>query len=393
MAITAFKTYVAGEVLLASDLNSSFDEIIAQVNTNTADIATNLGNINSNDTDIATNTAAIALNTTAVAKGVNHGRNLIINGDFQEACWQRGTSDTTTTTEKYVADRWYGVNSSASTITLARQTFALGQTDVAGYPTHYHKLSWLGTGSTTTPQIGQRIEGVSRFGAEEVTLTFNAKTGTDFDVEVYVVQNFGTGGSPSTEVSTLIDTESITSTWDEFTNTFTIPSVSGKTLGTNGDDYTEIRFIRNLGTAAGDFDLANVQLEFGATATDFEYVNPADQLARCQRYYLDILAGDYVSDKPITPVAYWATTEARVPYTYPVTMRAVPTLDISDVTHFKILVAGNARSTTNFVLTSATITSPSTAEFKITTAADTAGRAGWLRTAAGAARLGMDAEL
>jgi len=29
----------------------------------------------------------------------------------------------------------------------------------------------------------------------------------------------------------------------------------------------------------------NVQLELGDTATDFEVVNPADQLARCQRYY------------------------------------------------------------------------------------------------------------
>ena len=31
--------------------------------------------------------------------------------------------------------------------------------------------------------------------------------------------------------------------------------------------------------------LAHVQLEIGDTATDFEYVNPADQLVRCQRYF------------------------------------------------------------------------------------------------------------
>lgn len=31
--------------------------------------------------------------------------------------------------------------------------------------------------------------------------------------------------------------------------------------------------------------LSNVQLEFGDTATDFEFVNPAEQLARCQRYF------------------------------------------------------------------------------------------------------------
>ena len=326
-----------------------------------------------------------------VKKNQVNNRNLIINGDFP--VWQRGTSQTTTTSILYQADRWYAVNSTTSTITISRQTFALGQTDVANHPTYYHSLSWLGTGSATTPRVGQRIEGVSRLGAEEVTLTFNAKTGADFNVEVYVVQNFGSGGSPSTEVSTLIATESITSTWNEFTTTFTIPSVSGKTLGTDGDDYTEIRFIRNLGTSAGNLDLANVQLEFGDTATDFEYVNPADQLARCQRYYLDVLAGDYVADKPITPIAYWADTEARVPYIYPVTMRGIPSLEVSDVTHFKILVAGNSRTTSNFVLSSASIASPLAAEFKITTSADTSGRAGWLRTATDAARLGLNAEL
>ena len=31
--------------------------------------------------------------------------------------------------------------------------------------------------------------------------------------------------------------------------------------------------------------LSNVQLEFGGTSTEFEYVSPADQLARCKRYF------------------------------------------------------------------------------------------------------------
>ena len=246
--------------------------------TNTRDTADHINEVPTIESDIASN-------TTQLARGNNHGKNLIINGDFQEDCWQRGTSDTLTTTETYLPDRWYAVNSTASTITLTQQAFTAGQTDVPNNPKYFYRMSWLGTGGATSPQTGTRLEDVTKLSGDEVTLSYHAKTGTDFDVEVYVVQNFGTGGSPSSEVVTLIDTESITSSWTKFEDTFTIPSVSGKTLGTNGDDYTEIRFLRNAGTAAGDLDISNVQLEFGDTATDFEYVNPADQLARCQRYF------------------------------------------------------------------------------------------------------------
>lgn len=79
--------------------------------------------------------------------------------------------------------------------------------------------------------------------------------------------------------------------------TFTMPSVSGKTIGTGGT-YTAIYiFMSYDGTPIsgypsgsemvaqeGVFDFSNVQLEFGDTATDFEYRHPAE-LALCQRYY------------------------------------------------------------------------------------------------------------
>ena len=298
--------------------------------TNTRDTADHIN-------EVPTIEANIASNTTQLARGNNHGKNLIINGDFQEDCWQRGTSDTLTTTETYLPDRWYAVNSTASTITLTQQAFTAGQTDVPNNPKYFYRMSWLGTGGATSPQTGTRLEDVTKLSGDEVTLSYHAKTGTDFDVEVYVVQNFGTGGSPSSEVVTLIDTESITSSWTKFEDTFTIPSVSGKTLGTNGDDYTEIRFLRNAGTAAGDLDISNVQLEFGDTATDFEYVNPADQLARCQRYFERIktvggsihLNGGYAE----------SSTEAQFNVTY-TTKLQLPTLSASSSSALSITKTG-----------------------------------------------------
>ena len=69
-----------------------------------------------------------------------------------------------------------------------------------------------------------------------------------------------------------------------------------ETLGTDGNDFYQIDFrqpVADTSTDAWDIDISNVQLEFGDTATDFEYVSPADQLARCQRYFqrIDALTG------------------------------------------------------------------------------------------------------
>jgi hypothetical protein len=59
-------------------------------------------------------------------------------------------------------------------------------------------------------------------------------------------------------------------------------------MGTDGNDYFRLLLMQDdadVSTDAWNVDISNVQLEFGDTATEFEYVTPADQLARCQRYF------------------------------------------------------------------------------------------------------------
>ena len=75
-----------------------------------------------------------------------------------------------------------------------------------------------------------------------------------------------------------------------------MPSISGKTLGTDGDD----RFVFSiffdagsnfdartdtLGQQSGTFDIAQVQIEAGPVATPFERRPIGTELALCQRYY------------------------------------------------------------------------------------------------------------
>ena len=75
-----------------------------------------------------------------------------------------------------------------------------------------------------------------------------------------------------------------------------MPSVAGKTLGTNNDDYTGLAFFYSaganananaggIGVQSGTVNIWGIQLEIGAVASPLEKPDPADDLARCQRFY------------------------------------------------------------------------------------------------------------
>jgi hypothetical protein len=213
-------------------------------------------------------------------------RNRIINGNFD--VWQRGTSFSSPATAAYTTDRWYvNYDGSGATRTISRQTFALGQTAVPGNPKYY--LQWAqtvaGTGGTFN-QLVQPIESVLTFAGQVVTVSFwaQASTGTP-SLTLYTGQYFGTGGSPSAAVYPGISpTYTLSTSWQYFTWTTFLPSITGKTLGTNGDDYTSIAF-RAPSNATGTWNIASVQVEAGSVATPFEVRPYATELALCQRYY------------------------------------------------------------------------------------------------------------
>tara|TARA_R110002074_G_scaffold121968_1_gene256498 strand:- start:17672 stop:18829 length:1158 start_codon:yes stop_codon:yes gene_type:complete len=84
--------------------------------------------------------------------------------------------------------------------------------------------------------------------------------------------------------------------------------------------------------------VSNVQLEFGDTATEFEYVTPADQLARCQRYYWRI-QNDGVNT-PLGASTMYTTGAAYTPFRFPVTMRSAPAISASSASDFTIFSGG-----------------------------------------------------
>jgi hypothetical protein len=207
------------------------------------------------------------------------GKNVILNSDFR--FWQRGTSFSSTT-DTYTADRWK-VESNRTGSAVSQQTFTPGTAPVTGYEGTYFLRYTCGTSGAYSSLI-QRIEDVRTFANTTVTLSYWAKcsTGTITN-EPYYFQNFGSGGS--SEVQTALATSTITTSWQRFTQSFTIPSISGKTIGTSS--YLSLLLIRPSAATSTTIDVWGVQLERGSTATAFQTATGTIQgeLAACQRYF------------------------------------------------------------------------------------------------------------
>lgn len=215
-------------------------------------------------------------------------RSAIINNRFD--IWQRGTTFSSPATGIYTADRWrLDYDGAGGTRAIYRNTISLGTNLPSGIQgNHFLELHITSAGTATTQSISQRIESVRTFASETVTLSAwvrNADDGLGVNtVTLKAIQNFGTGGSPSTAVTTTIGSKSVTGSWTRITATFTLPSLSGKTVGSNGDDYLQIMF--DLGSQTGRFHLWGVQLEKNSTATALERRPIQQELALCQRYFV-----------------------------------------------------------------------------------------------------------
>ena len=249
-------------------------------------------------------------------------RNLIINGNFD--VWQRGTSFSNVN-NVYTADRMYVVSGGGTTgDSVTQQAFTAGQTDVPGEPTYHFRF---GAGSTSSNKVvHHRIEDVRTGAGGIVTLSFWGKASTAHGSSIELGQNFGSGGS--SQVVPASQSYSLTTSWQKFTFNVTLPSISGKTIGTSS--YLYIAFIRSLPASNVNIDIAQMQLEIGSTATDFEHRLYGEELALCQRYFIRVPERDASSAYAFLATGMATdTTAVDIPIFFPVTMRANPTLATS----------------------------------------------------------------
>jgi hypothetical protein len=250
------------------------------------------------------------------------GKNKIINGDF--GVWQRGTSFTNPANGDYNADRnRISFNGTGASRVVSRQTFTPGTAPVSGYEGEYFlrvAQTVAGSGQTFLTPLLYNIEDVRTLAGQTATFSFWAKAGANVSLSGTFSQNFGSGGSAS--VTTSIGTASLTTSWQRFTFTVAIPSISGKTVGTSS--FLQYYFDSGSPTAVQTLDFWGFQLEAGSTASPFQTATGTKQgeLAACQRYY--VRQGGNTAYEAMGIGSANQTTTCVVPVSVPVTLRTSP---------------------------------------------------------------------
>jgi hypothetical protein len=273
------------------------------------------------------------------------GKNKIINGDFRFN--QRNfTSNTATGTFNF--DRFQQFNSGATgTLTITPQVFTPGAAPVSGYEgrNFVQCVTAAGASTDTLAVYSQKIESVRTLAGQTATISFWAKAGTGTPkIGVEIEQYFGSGGSPSGTVQTVVGAVTLSTSWARYSVTVTVPSISGKTIGTDNSDSLAIYLWLSAGTTFASrassiglqnatFQMWGFQVEAGSTATAFQTATGTIQgeLAACQRYLPAITGAGY--DIVVSQV--YSTTQAIVPFTFPVTPRVAPTgVTVTSATSF-----------------------------------------------------------
>ena len=291
----------------------------------------------------AYNTATTQQNSGGAVNPFVVGKNKIINGDFY---WNQRNFSSTTTQNTYGFDRW-SFYWEGGTVTYSAQNFTLGTAPVAGYEgKSFMRLATTGqSASGNSTRAYQKIEDVRTFAGQTVTLSFWAKASSTTSLpSISLRQEFGTGGSPSASVNTSVASSvSVGTSWTRFTFTVTLPSISGKTLGsTNNNNLTLLLGFPLNSTFT--VDIWGVQLEAGSVATPFEQRPIGTELNLCQRYFYGPLGT--ANNQPLGTGVATTTSSGRVAITYPVTLRTTPTLAFVGTTRIGYTSLGDVQYVT-----------------------------------------------
>ena len=301
--------------------------------------------------------AIATIPTRAFSEQTINFRNIIINGDMSIA--QRGTSFTGITATQYTLDRQRAGITTAGTWTISQSTdVPSGQG--FGYSLKYDcTTADASLGASDVVFNEQRVEGQNlqylkkgTSNAESLTLSFwvkSNKTGT------YITQLYDTDNTRQISKSYTINSAD---TWEKKTITFA-GDTTGAFVNDNlqslrvrhwlvaGSDFTSGTLgtswenVVSANTAVGQVNLADstsnewyitgVQLEAGTTASDFEFLPHDANLQRCQRYYFVKCDGSVSASQDIGVAFYYTSSDLRGSFSFPTTMRAIPTLEIESV--------------------------------------------------------------
>ena len=270
-----------------------------------------------------------------VAKSVNH----VINGGMD--IWQRGTSFVSSASLQYTTDRFQFLRAgSVAGGTLSRQN----TNDTTNLPNiQYCARVQRDSGNTSTAvtYFASTLESqeTRQLQGQAVVLSFYARAGANYSaassiLAVEIISGTGTDQnifSGFTGQASVASNKTLTTTWQRFTATATVPSTATQLC---------VLFpFTPVGTAGANdyYEITGVQLELGTVPTPFQRSGGTLQgeLAACQRYYW---RSPFESTYTIlgTGSAY-STANSRIFIPLLVQMRTQPsTLDYGGTTPFAL---------------------------------------------------------
>jgi len=286
-------------------------------------------------------------------------KNVIINGDFN--IWQRGTSFAPMVQYEVGADRWrYQKASGTAVHTISRDTDVPTVAESGHLSNYSMKIDCTTADASIATSDQYRmlyvVEGYdfAPLAQKALTLSFwhkHTKTG------VYCV-SFTNNGSDRCYITEY--TQSVTDTWEKATLNFDA-SPSGGTwdyttskgitidfsiaMGTDyhatadtwnsSNDFATSNQVNACDSTSNNFMLAQVQLELGSTASDFEIRDHTTELAMCKRYYEKLNNTGNVNWR-FGAVQCVSTTVARGVIRWETEKRAAPTITSSAVDYFSL---------------------------------------------------------
>jgi hypothetical protein len=254
------------------------------------------------DGTIATADLANAAVTNAKLGSDTARANWLTNGGFE--IWQRGGGPFTTAV--YTADRWLLEIAGGAALSVSPDG-AAANVDVGSQfaATVNHTL---GASNSNVTQIVEAIPGSLR--GRAITLSVRVRT----NVATAIRLNMTTDGTSPPSVFSAYHSGG--GAYETLSATATVPSDAGKV-------YCRVTF--NASLAAAKID--NAMLVVGAQAADYAPLHPADDLARCLRYY-ELLGTTGTGDLIVLGIATAAAQSAELTLLYRAIKPVTPTVTL-----------------------------------------------------------------
>lgn len=291
-----------------------------------------------NDGDLATKSGAETL-TNKKFPDFNGGsvaglRNRLLN--YGGEIIQRGSATIAAGASAYVFDRWLIKNNTNQSVTVSQNLLALAS-GFAMNARNTMRFAFAAAPTSGTLAVEQRIEYVTSIkpGAWTLTSWMSGPAGAE-SLAAEITQNFGTGGAPSASVTTPMTFAgaSPTTIYSATTNRrcwgVTIPALTGKILGTAGNDFLAVSMVLTP-RQSGNYDLTWASFVHGDASGETDPISARDlqeEIAHCQRFFAKsyprgVVPGTITSTGQLRVVAGGGAAFFNI--SFPVEMRASPT--------------------------------------------------------------------